>query len=70
VGEVIEFADFVRRRRRRSTQQLHGRCLLILEDAVAAAQIALAGAQLRERAVCVARLRKLEDLHEYASALG
>jgi hypothetical protein len=70
VGEVVAFADIVQMRRRRTAQQLHARCLVILSASVAAAHAELAGAPLRERAVRVARLRKLEELETYATALG
>jgi hypothetical protein len=70
VGEVIAFADIVQMRRRRTAQQLHARCLAILSASVAAARGELATAPWRERAVRVARLRKLEELETYAAALG
>jgi hypothetical protein len=70
VGEVIAFADIVQLRRRRVVRQLHGRCLMILSASVAAARGELAHAPVRERAVRVARIRKLEELEVYAVALG
>jgi hypothetical protein len=70
VGEVIAFQEVVRRRRRRVAQALHARCCVILAAAVAAARAELASAPPRELPVRAARLRKLEDLEVYASALG
>jgi hypothetical protein len=70
VGEVIAFADIVQLRRRRTAQRLHVHCLAILSASVVAARAELAAAPWRERAVRVARLRKLEELETYAAALG
>ncbi len=70
MGEVIAFADIVQLRRRRTAQQVHARCLAILSASVAAAHAELTRAPVRERAVRVARLRKLEELETYAAALG
>ena len=70
MGEVIAFADIVQMRRRRTAQRVHADCLVILSASVASARIELAMAHWRERAVRVARLRKLEELETYAAALG
>jgi hypothetical protein len=70
VGEVIAFADIVVMRRRRTARRLHARCLAVLRASVAAARTELARAPARERAVWMARLRKLEELEVYAGALG
>jgi hypothetical protein len=70
VGEVIEFADIVRMRRRRSARQLHVSCLAVLQASVVVASAELALAPPRERAVRIARLHKLEELHEYACAFA
>jgi hypothetical protein len=70
VGEVVAFADIVLRRRRRVARLAHARCLEILGDTVAAARAELGRATAEEWHVRVARLRKLEDLEAYASALG
>jgi hypothetical protein len=70
VGEVIAFADIVQMRRRRTAQQVHAHCLAILSASVATARAELATAPLRERAMRVARVRKLEELETYAAALG
>lgn len=70
MGEVIAFADIVLQRRRRTARQLHARCLELLAASVMAARAELTRAPARERWVRVSRLRKLEELHVYASALG
>lgn len=70
VGEVIAFEEFVRMRRRRVSRAWHDRCRAILAASVAAARADLVGAPVRELPVRVARLRKLEELETYASALG
>ena len=70
VGEVIAFEELVRMRRRRVALAVHARCRLILADSVAAARDNLVTAPAAERPVRLARLRKLEELEEYASALG
>ena len=70
VGEVIAFEELVRMRRRRVALAVHARCRLILADSVAAARDDLVTAPVGERRVRLARLRKLEELEEYASALG
>jgi len=70
VGELIAFEEVVRMRRRRVSRALHDRCRVILAASVAAARADIVGAPLRELPVRVARLRKLEELETYASALG
>jgi hypothetical protein len=70
VGELIAFADIVQARRRRTVRQLHAQCSAILAGAVVAAGAELAHAPLTDRWVWVRRLRKLEELAEYASAVG
>jgi len=70
VGEVIAFAEIVRMRRRRMARTLHERCRVLIADSVVAARAELVLAPMVERAVRTARLRKLERLEEYASALG
>jgi hypothetical protein len=70
VGEVIAFADIVLLRRRRRVRQVHARCLELLATSVEVARGELAGAPIAERGVWVGRLRKLEELAEYAGALG
>ena len=70
MGEIIVFADIVQLRRRRTARQLHGRCLAILAATVATARTELVTAPARERWVRMRRLRKLEELHAYATALG
>jgi hypothetical protein len=68
---VIDFADVVQMRRRRTAQRLHADCVAILSASVTAARAELVTAPWRERAVRVARLRKLEELESYAvAALG
>jgi hypothetical protein len=49
---------------------LHARCRVLLAASVSVARDELAGAPASERAVRLARLRKLEELEDYASALG
>jgi hypothetical protein len=70
VARVIAFEEVVRLRRRRVSRALHARCRAILAATVAAARAELTRAPLRERRVRTARLRKLEELETYASALG
>jgi hypothetical protein len=70
VGEVIAFADIVQARRRRTVRELHVRCTAILAEAVATARAELERAPAVERWVRVRRLRKLEELVEYAAAVG
>ena len=70
VGEVIAFAELVRMRRQRVARAVHARCRVVIADSVAAARSELAWSPVRERAVRVTRLRKLEQLEEYVSALG
>jgi hypothetical protein len=70
VGEVIAFEELVRMRRRRVARAVHARCQVILAASVEAARAGLASAPPAEHGVRLARLRKLEGLEEYASALG
>jgi hypothetical protein len=56
--------------RRRTALPRHARCLAILSASVTVARAELVVAPARERAVRIARLRKLEDLETYAAALG
>ncbi|HJQ83217.1 MAG TPA: hypothetical protein VKA21_04015 [Candidatus Binatia bacterium] len=70
MGEVIAFAELVRMRRQRVAQAVHGRCRMLIAASVAAARSELATAPASERFVRVRRLRKLEQLEQYASALG
>jgi hypothetical protein len=70
VGEVIAFAEIVRRRRRRLAREQHVACIEILARSVAAARGELVNAPASERWIRAARLRKLEDLHAYAAMLG
>ena len=70
MGEVIAFEEFVRMRRWRQARQCHARCRMIIADSVAAAWVALGEAPPAERSIRIARLRKLEELEAYTSALG
>ena len=70
MGEVIAFAEIVRMRRRRVARAVHARCRMLIAASVVAVRAELAGAPAPERPLRLARLRKLEQLHEYASALG
>ena len=70
VGELIAFAEIVRMRRRRVARAAHARCRELIAASVVVARAELVTAALPERAVRVARLRKLEALEEYASAVG
>ena len=70
VGEVIAFAELVRMRRQRVARAVHARCRVLIAASIEAARIELGTAAPAERPVRVARLRKLEQLEEYASALG
>jgi hypothetical protein len=70
VGEVIAFAELVRMRRQRVARAVHARCRILIAASVDAARRDLAGAPAAERGVRVARLRKLEQLEQYADALG
>ena len=70
VGQVIAFAELVRMRRQRVARAVHVRCCMVIAASVVAARDELARAPARERAVRVARLRKLEQLEQYVDALG
>ena len=70
MGEVIAFAEIVRMRRQRVARAVHARCRMLIAASVVAARAELAGAPARERPVRMARLRKLEQLDEYASAVA
>jgi hypothetical protein len=70
VGEVIAFAELVRMRRQRVARAVHARCRVLIAASVDAARSELGRAPVPERAVRVARLRKLEQLEDYVSALG
>jgi hypothetical protein len=70
VGEIIAFAEIVRMRRQRVARAVHARCRAIIAASVATARDELTDAPWPERAVRVARLRKLEQLELYAGALG
>ena len=70
MGEVIAFADIVLMRRRRTARQLHQRCVAIVAASVVAARAELAAAPIHERAVWMARVRKLEDLEVYVGMVG
>jgi hypothetical protein len=70
VGEIIPFAEIVRMRRQRVARAVHARCRLLIAASVTAARADLAGARPAELPIRIARLRKLEQLEEYASALG
>ena len=70
VGEVIAFAELVRMRRQRVARAVHARCRVLIATSIAAARTELGTAPPWERPVRIARLRKLEQLGEYASALG
>jgi len=70
VGQVIAFAELVRMRRQRVARAVHARCCMVIAASVAAARDELAHAPARERWVRVARLRKLEELEQYVTALG
>jgi hypothetical protein len=68
VGELIAFAEGVRMRREREGRSHHARCLAILAASVEAARAALVAAErASERAVWARRLRRLEELHEWAA---
>ena len=70
VGEVIAFAELVRMRRQRMARAVHARCRELIAASVTAARTELIEAPGAERAVRLARLRKLEELEDDASALG
>jgi len=70
VGEVIAFAELVRMRRQRVARAVHARCRVLISASVVAARSELTTAPAAERWVRVARLRKLEQLEQYAGALG
>ena len=70
MGEVIAFAEIVRRRRRRLAREQHALCVEILRRSVETARDDLATAPTTERWIRTARLRKLEDLHAYAVMLA
>jgi hypothetical protein len=70
VGEVIAFAELVRMRRQRVARAVHARCRVLIAASIERARAELVGAPPDEHAVRVARLRKLEQLDEYAGGLG
>jgi len=70
VGEVIAFAEIVRRRRRRLAREQHVLCVEILRRSVETARTDLVTAPTSERWIRAARVRKLEDLHAYAVMLA
>jgi hypothetical protein len=70
VGEVVAFAEIVRRRRRRLAREQHVLCVEILRRSVETARGQLVAAPTSERRVRASRLRKLEDLHAYAVMLA
>ena len=70
MGEVIAFEELVRMRRRRVAVALHLRCRAVLQESVWVAREELGRAPARERMVWAARVRKLEALEDYATALG
>ncbi len=70
VGEVIAFEELVRMRRRRMARAVHAECRAVIAASVEAARSALASAPVNEYWVRLGRLRKLEELEEYASAIG
>lgn len=70
MGEVIPFAEIVRMRRERMARAVHVRCRVLITLSIAVAREELVGVPVFERPVRMARLRKLEQLGEYASALG
>jgi hypothetical protein len=70
MGEVIAFEELVRMRRRRATEAVHLRCRAVLQESVWAARTELGRAAARDRLIWAARVRKLEALEDYATALG
>ena len=70
VGEVIAFAELVRVRRQRVARAVHARCRVLIAVSIEVARAELQDAPPRERAVRVTRLRKLEQLEQYAGAVG
>jgi len=70
VGEVIAFEELARVRRQRVARAVHARCRVLLADTVAALRSGLFDAPVSERPIRVARLRKLEELEAYVSALA
>jgi len=70
MGEVIAFEELVRMRRRRVAEARHLRCRDLLRESVWVARTELWHAPARERLVWAARVRKLEALEDYATALG
>ena len=70
MGEVIAFAELVRMRRQRVARAAHARCRVLIAASIEVARIELGTAPASEQRVRIARLRKLEQLEEYASALG
>ena len=70
MGEVVPFAEIVRMRRQRVARAVHARCRVLIAASVEAARAELLVAPPPERAVRVARLRKLEQLEQYAEGVG
>lgn len=70
MGEVIAFAELVRVRRQRVARAVHARCRVLIAASIEVARAELPAAPSPERAIRIARIRKLEQLEDYASALG
>ena len=70
MGEVIAFAELVRVRRQRVARAVHARCRALIAASIEIAWAELPAAPSPERGIRIARIRKLEQLEEYASALG
>jgi hypothetical protein len=70
VGEVIGYEEVVRLRRRRAAHAAVEVCRRIIAESVTIARDELIAAPPRERPMRVVRLRKLEELEAYATALG
>jgi hypothetical protein len=70
VGEVIAFAELVRVRRQRVARAVHARCRALIAASIEVARAELPAAPPPERVIRIARIRKLEQLEDYASALG
>jgi hypothetical protein len=70
VGEVIAFAELVRMRRQRVARAVHARCRALIAASIETARVELVEAPTGERSIRLARIRKLEQLEQYAGALG
>lgn len=66
MATIITFEELVAARRRVRAREIHLRCVELLEESLAFAQQRLAQSGVPERSLWVARVRRLEELVQYA----